>query len=240
MAELEISVIIPTYKEEKRLGKTLRELIDFFDKKSERYELIIVDDNSPDKTIKVARGLKKDKIKIIKNSKRVGKGASVRIGIEKSKYSLILITDADLSTPIKELEKLKRYIKSFDIIIGSRRSSDSDIEKSQSMKRSFFGKVFVLLTRIILGLKFEDTQCGFKLIKKSVARDIFKIQKISGYCFDAEILFIAQKLSFRIKEVGTKWIDDPEESKIRPIRDGFRMLLDLIKIRIMWSIGLYK
>ncbi|MBN2102127.1 MAG: glycosyltransferase [Candidatus Aenigmarchaeota archaeon] len=240
MNSIELSVIIPTYKEEKRLGKTLENVTDFLGKIVSDFEIIIVDDNSPDNTIKVAKGFGNKKIKIIKNPKRVGKGASVRIGIEKSKYPLMLITDADLSTPIEEVSKLLKNKGRNDIVIGSRRSKDSDIKKSQPMKRSFFGKMFVLLTRIVLGLDFEDTQCGFKLMEAKAARDIFRIQKISGYCFDAEILFIAKKSGFLVKEVGTKWLDNPEESKIRPVRDGLKMLADLLRIRLMWSAGLYK
>ncbi len=240
MSKMKVSIIIPTYEEEKRLGSSLGKITRYMDSKNTDYEIIIIDDNSPDNTIKIAKIFPSKKIKIIRNEKRLGKGASVKMGINKASFPLILICDADLSTPIEEAGKLGKFIDSNEIVIGSRRTPDSDIEKSQSMKRSFFGKIFVLLTRILLGLNFEDTQCGFKLMKKEAAKKIFSIQKIKGYCFDAEILFIAQKLGYRIKEVGTKWIDNPEESKISPIKDGTKMFSDLLKIRIGWWFGLYK
>lgn len=225
---MDISVVIPAYNEEKRIEPALKKIIKYIKKKFRRYEIIVVDDCSTDNTSKIASKYKE--IRVLKNKSNQGKGYSVKRGVLASKYPLILFSDSDLAAPIEELQKLIQY-KEYDVVFGSRNLKESDVQTKQPLYRQIMGKMFPLLVNLIVLRNTKDTQCGFKLFKKKAAEKIFPLQTINGFAFDVEILYIAKKLGFKIKEVPVVWIDQ-EGSKVNPVKDGIKMLKSLLQIRI--------
>jgi dolichyl-phosphate beta-glucosyltransferase len=155
-----------------------------------------------------------------------------------AKYGWILFTDADLSTPIEELDKFLPHLD-YDIIIGSRRQEDSSIEIKQPWYRSIPGKVFPLIVNALVLRGVRDTQCGFKLFRKNVAHFLFKKQQLEGFSFDAEILWLAKRKQYSIKEIGVVWINDLD-SKLHPIKDSYNMFMELLKIKYNLLKGLYR
>lgn len=226
---MQISIIIPAYNEEKRIKKTIESILTYVQKKKYDYEIIVVNDGSTDKTKDVVQEFKNKKIKIIDNLENKGKGFSVKQGFLTATKKWILFSDADLSTPIEELDTFFRY-QEYDIIIGSRNLPDSLIVIKQPFLRSTLGKIFPFFVRLLLLSEIKDTQCGFKLFKKEVAKKIAEMQTIDGFCFDAEQLFIAKKIGYSVKEIPISWQND-ERSKIRIIRDTIQMFMDLMRIK---------
>ncbi len=231
-----ISVVIPAYNEEIRLARNLPKIIDFMSQNFKIFDIIIVDDGSTDKTVDICKKyLKKCSLVILKNKNNMGKGFSVKKGVLKAKGDYILVTDSDLSTPIEELSKLLEYSKSNDVIIGSR-SIDESIVKTRLFKKILGRFSNILISFIVKDIK--DTQCGFKLFNKSVAKKIFSNQTINRWGFDFEILYIAQKIGYSIKEVPVTWIEDIN-SKVRLI-DYPKTLIDLLMILYNIRFGKYK
>jgi dolichyl-phosphate beta-glucosyltransferase len=178
-------------------------------------------------------------IKLLRNNTNMGKGYSIKRGILASSGDSILMTDADLSTPIEELEKLSEWInRGFDIVIGSRGLKDSDIAIRQSWYREKMGKIFNLLVRAVVIGDFKDTQCGFKLFRGSVAKEVFKKSIINGFSFDVEILSIASRSGFSIKEVPVRWLNSPR-STVSIFRDPLIMFFDLVRIRLNHMLNIY-
>jgi dolichyl-phosphate beta-glucosyltransferase len=234
---LNLSIIIPAYNEEHRIQKTLEKIINYLKRKKYNYEIIIVDDGSKDNTINVIKNIKDKKIKILKNEINRGKGYSVKKGILNAKKDWILFSDADLSTPIEELDNFTKYLD-YDIIIGSRNLKESNIMIHQPFYRAYPGKIFSYLVRLITIRGIKDTQCGFKLFKKEIAHKIFNKQTIDRWGFDVELMYIAHKYKYKIKELPVIWLND-EKTKLNLFKDSTRMFLDLIKIRINDLKGLY-
>lgn len=248
----EISVIIPTYNEEKRgIKKNLAVVMDFLESESYDYELIVADDGSTDNTVGVAeefaRG--KERVKILKLSHR-GKGATVRDGMLEAEGKYLLFSDADLATPIEELKRLLNWVKEqgFDIAIASREGVGARRE-NEPYYRHFLGRGFNFLVKLIALRGIEDTQCGFKLFKAAVAKDILKRLKIYAPlngeikhpylgAFDVEILFLAKKLGYQIKEVPVTW-HYAETQKLDPLKDSLRMARDVLTVRLNDWRGLY-
>jgi len=228
----EISIIIPAYNEENRIKITLFSIEKYFHNKN--FEIIVINDGSSDNTLELLNTLK-DKLpnlELITYKKNRGKGYAVKKGIENAQGQYILFLDADNSTPIEEFEKLMTEIKKgFDIAIGSRYLEDSDIKIKQSILRILIGRLGNLLIQSLLIKGIKDTQCGFKLFKNLVAKQIFAKQTIDGWGFDMEILAIAQILKYKIKEIPISWLNSTD-SRVRPIRDAWRTLNELIKIKI--------
>lgn len=231
-----ISIVIPAYNEENRLGRTLEKIHSYCRKKRSDYEVIVVDDGSKDRTVKIAQKFKNTKV--LKNKGNKGKGYSVRHGVMNASKDLILFSDADLSTPIEMLDRLLPYADKYDIVIGSRKAKGSDIKVKQPFYRSFAGKLFPLIVNLFLVRDIKDTQCGFKLFKNKVAKKLFSMQRITRFSFDAEILYIAKKKKYSIKEVPVIWENDPN-SKVNIIKDSFRMFKDLLRIRFYDLTGNY-
>jgi dolichyl-phosphate beta-glucosyltransferase len=229
-----ISVVIPAFNEEKRVAPTLASIHDYLVKNAERSEIIVVDDGSSDKTAELVSAVAAEKgsIRLLHGSTNRGKGDSVRRGILEASGDLILMSDADLSTPIEEVEKFFPWIEQgYDIVIGSRALKESDLIQKQPWYRQSMGRVFNLLVRTIVLEGLYDTQCGFKMFRSGPAKKIFAALKTEGFAFDVEVLLRARKIGCRIKETPVRWINSPQ-SKIRIMRDSFRMFLDLLKIRM--------
>jgi len=242
MIENSVSVVVPAFNEEECILKTLSNIHNFLIKNFNNFEIIVVDDASYDDTYSIALRLsgKIHSLKVLKNDINYGKGFSVRKGVLSAISEYILFSDADLSTPIDELNKFINYLeKGIDIVIGSRALRESNILKKQGFFRRNMGRMFNLLIQAILFGGIKDTQCGFKCLKKNVARKIFKLQRLHGFCFDAEILYIAKKCGYSIKEVPVKWINR-ESSRVSMIRDSFRMFLDIFQIKINDVRGCYE
>lgn len=230
---MEISIVIPAYNEEKVIRKNVFKIINFLKNKKIEYELIVVDDSSTDRTAEVIKNINSKKIRLIKNKKNMGKGYAIRKGILNAKKKLILFSDADLSTPIEELSNLLKYVNNYDIVIGSRSLDKSIIKIKQPLYRTIPGMIFPILVNLIILKGIKDTQCGFKLFKRNVANDIFKKQRIKGFCFDVEILHLAKNAGYKIREVPITW-NNSEDSKVNVITDPVKMLIDLLKIRFRW------
>ncbi len=235
---VEISVVIPVYNEENRIVPTLKKIKDYLEKKSYPYEIIVVDDGSKDRTPEIIREIreKDNRVSLIRFLKNRGKGAVVKEGVLSAKGDYILFTDSDLSTPIEELDKLIFYIKEkgYDIAIGSRGLPESRILIPQPWYRRYIGRWFPFCVRLIIMRGIADTQCGFKLFKKDVGQRLFKLQKISGFSFDVEILYLARRFKYRVKEVPVTWINSPQ-SRVNLFSEPFKMLLSLFQIRLHYT-----
>lgn len=234
---MQLSIIIPCYNEEKRIEKSVDEIISYINSNKLNAELIFINDGSTDNSQyvleKLSATLKEYNIinTVIKLKNNMGKGYALRKGIEKAKGDLVLLCDADLSTPISEFKKLQKFTDSYDIIIGSRRQKESHVIKPQSFLRTFLGKSYSKFSNILLNIRVNDSTCGFKLIKSNVAKKIVKKMSINRWAYDSELLKIAAIHGFKIKEVGIIWQDDPD-TKVKLSKDIITSLNDLIKIRI--------
>jgi len=238
-SSMDMSIVIPTYREETRIKACLESVLGFCKKNFEKFEVLVVNDLSGDRTPEIVKGFEKEDVKLINNEKRMGKGFAVRTGILQAKYPFVLFMDADLATSVEELGKFLQYTKEYDVVIASRNLPDSDIVVKQPLHRQFAGKSFPLIVRFLLLPGIRDTQCGFKLFKTELAKDIVRKQTVFGFAFDTELLFIAKKLGMKIKEVPVRWVDKGE-SKLSVIIDVPKMFLDLLKIRLNSLEGKYK
>lgn len=231
-----LSIVIPAYNEENRLNPTLEKINSYLENKNFEYEIILIDDGSADSTVKIALEselAKRGKLILIKNEKNTGKGFSIRRGILASSGEYILFSDSDLSTPIEEFDELFLHIQSgYDIAIGSRSIEGADVRVHQPFYREIMGRVFNFLVQLLVLKGFVDTQCGFKLFKASAAKDIAKELKIDRFGFDVEMLFLAKKKNYRIKEVPVIWLNSPI-SRVSPVSDSCKMFMDLWRIRRM-------
>lgn len=227
-----LSVIIPAFNEEKRIGRTLDQVIAFLRQKSFSSEIIVVDDGSADKTIEVCESiLGSFPHKLIRNPENRGKGYVVRQGMLLAEGEFVLFTDADLSTPISEVDRfLVSLAGEYDVVIGSRALEGSQIEVRQNSLRETMGKVFNWCARLISFKGIHDSQCGFKCFTKKAAKDLFSRQKLDGFSFDAEILFLAQKRGYKILETPVVWRNS-FQSRVQILRDPVSMFVDLLRIR---------
>jgi dolichyl-phosphate beta-glucosyltransferase len=223
----ELSIVIPCYNEEKRISKTLLQNIEFLNEKNIDFEIITVDDGSADDSVQVIEKI--PNVKIVKHEKNQGKGAAVKAGVINSTGDFILFADADNSTPIEELEKFWRKRHDYDILIGSRYLPESDIKIKQPWHRNIVTFLGNKMIRIILGLKYKDTQCGFKLFKKNIAKELFSMQTIDRWGFDIEILYLAKKKKYSVKEIPVSWINSPD-SKVKSF-DFLKTFGELLKIK---------
>ena len=201
-----LSIVIPAYNEEKRLPEALNRMLSYLKKRKLKNEIIIVADKSKDNTLGIVKNYSKKykNIRYMYNPKKQGKGYAIKKGVLASKGSLVLFTDADTSTPITELDNFMPQIKGYDIVIGSREHKDS-IVKNKLISRVILGNLGNILLRLLLIRKIKDTQCGFKLFKGNIARKLFSLSRIKGFGFDFEIIFLAQKNRYRIKEMPVNW-----------------------------------
>jgi glycosyltransferase involved in cell wall biosynthesis len=228
----ELSIIIPSFNEELRLPATLGRIAGYIRERRPNTEVIVVDDGSTDRTAAVAESWK-DKItqlRVLGNGTNRGKGFSVRHGSLEARGDIILFTDADLSAPIEEAEKLLGVMQSCDVAIGSRAVDRGLIEVHESLFREFAGIVFNRIVRVILWLPFVDTQCGFKAFRRERCQIIFEQQTVERFGFDPELLYLARHHGLSIKEVPVRWSHSPA-TKINMFRDSAMMFVEVFMIR---------
>ncbi len=235
------SIIIPAYNESSRLRPTLDELLRYFEQRQWEVEILVVNDGSRDDTADIVREYARahPQIVLVENPGNHGKGYSVRNGMLRARGDICLFTDADLSSPITEAPKLFDAITAgADIAIGSRwLRADLQTER-QPLYRQLFGRIYNVVLRIFLGLKFVDTQCGFKAFRREAVKRIFPLQRIERWGFDPEILFLARRLGFSVKEVPVVWAHS-EGTRLSPFRDGVRMFGEVLRIRRNSMTGAY-
>ena len=227
-----ITIVIPAYNEEERLVPTLDRVLAFCTDSRWNAEIIVVNDGSRDRTPDIVRTYEQTGIvRLLENPGNRGKGYSVRNGVLSATGEFILFTDADMSSPIEEAPKLLQALADgADIAIGSRWARSELQTRRQSVLRQFLGRVFNLLLRLLLRLDFKDTQCGFKAFRRDAARAVFPLQRVEGWGFDPEILFLADQFGFRMVEVPVRWGHDTR-TRINPLLDGARMVSDMLLIR---------
>jgi dolichyl-phosphate beta-glucosyltransferase len=237
-----LSIIIPAYNEEKRIRPTLERVFAFLDAQDYAWEVIVVDDCSSDKTIEVASGASQGRanFRVLRNEVNSGKGASVRRGMLEAKSGLLLFSDADLSTPIEEVNRfIEKAREGFGVVIGSRAIRGANIVTHQPIYRRLMGKTFNKIVRVMLVRGIKDTQCGFKMFTREAAQKIFPLQRIDRFAFDVEALFLARKFGFKIHEMPVTWKDSPL-TRISTFRDSFSMFAALFTIRLNNLRGLYR
>lgn len=231
---LDLSIVVPAYNEEHRLPKTLDRIVAYAQSRPYRAEIIVVDDGSSDATatLVTAYAQKHAELRLVSNGTNRGKGFSVRHGMLEARGEIALFTDADLSTPIEEADKILPALRErgFDAVIGSRALDRSLIEVHQSVLREQAGIFFNRMVRWIMGIRFSDTQCGFKAFRRERCRIIFEQQRIERFGFDPEILFLAKRHELRVAEVPVRWSHDAG-TKVNVASDGMRMFLELLLIR---------
>jgi dolichyl-phosphate beta-glucosyltransferase len=235
------SIVIPAYNETARLGEALRGIIRCAHERGWQAEILVVDDGSTDDTAAIVRGFAAGhpEIRLLRNEGNRGKGYSVRNGALHALGEVVMFTDADLSAPIEEAEHLFAALRrGADIAIGSRWLIPSRQIVAQPLYRRFFGRCFNAITRIVMGLPFADTQCGFKAFRRSAAQVVFRLQTIDRWGFDPELLFIALKRGYIVHEVPVTWGHD-ERSRVSYLKDGMKMLEELARIRWKAVIGAY-
>ena len=227
------SIIIPAYNESLRITATLDKVLAHIAQEKWDAEVLVVNDGSRDDTAVIIRGYAAahSSVRLVENPGNRGKGYSVRNGMQQARGEVLLFSDADLSSPIYEARKLFEALDSgADVAIGSRWLKRETQTERQPLYRQLFGRLFNLMLRVVLGLPFKDTQCGFKAFNRRAADAIFPKQRIERWGFDPELLFLAKKFGFTTREVPVEWAHD-ERSKISPIRDGLKIFLEMLQIR---------
>jgi glycosyltransferase involved in cell wall biosynthesis len=235
------SIVIPAFNESTRIPATLREVVDCIRARGWSAEVIVVDDGSRDSTAEVVRSFaaQAPEVRLVQNPGNRGKGYSVRSGMLQALGEIVMFSDADLSAPIEEAERLFAAIaEGADIVIGSRWLDRSRQTIHQPLYRQFFGRCFNGVTRGVMGLHFADTQCGFKAFTRAAAQTVFQLQTIERWGFDPEILFIALKRGYHVKEVPVTWGHD-ERTRMSYLKDGMRMLEDIAIVRWNALLGRY-
>ena len=244
MVERSLSVVVPAFNEEHRLRETLGELVRFLRETRNAFEILVVDDGSEDRTSEIVKKCAGDNepgmIRLLAHPTNRGKGFSVRQGALAAEGELLLMTDADLSTPLTELEKLEKALEesSLDIAFGSRAIVGAQIRVHQPWYRERLGKTFNGLMRLLTRLQFKDTQCGFKLFRMSSCRAVFERQRLEGFAFDVEILFIAQKWGLRVAELPVEW-HHSGDSRVHPFVHAPSVIVDLLRLHLNNASGSY-
>ena len=230
---MKYSIVIPAYNEGERLGLTLERVLAYVHEQGWDAEVIVVNDGSRDKTAEIVRtfAAKDPLVRLVENPGNRGKGYAVRNGMLSARGEIVVFSDADLSSPIDEMPKLLAALAAgADIAIGSRWLRAELQTQRQSLHRQLFGRVFNGLNRIILGLRFKDTQCGFKAFTRRAAQMILPLQRIERWGFDPEILFLARKFGLRVDEVPVRW-GHVGGTRINPLLDGSRMFQEMMRVR---------
>jgi len=231
--DIELSLIVPAYNEARSILGTLRDFQAHLDGRHFGYEIIVAADGDDGTREAVAELAARDgRVSILGDRERGGKGRGIRRGVARARGRVIGFADADNKTPIEELDKLLPWLgRGYDLVIGSRGMAESRIETPQPWFRRLGSRTFAVGMHLVLGLwDIHDTQCGFKFFRAPVARDLFGRQRIDGYMFDVEVLHLAERSGYRIKEVGVRWRDDGD-SRLRLVAGNWRNFLDVLRVR---------
>jgi len=238
---MQYSIVIPAYNESERIVSTLDRVLAYLAEQRWEAEVVVVNDGSRDATAQIVRSYaaQHPHVRLIENPGNRGKGYSVRNGMMNARGDVLLFSDADLSSPIEEAPKLLAAIAAgADVALGSRWLRPDLQTERQPLPRQLFGRIYNLLLRMILGLNFKDTQCGFKAFTRAAAMAIFPRMRIERWGFDPELLFLAKKSGLRAVEVPVRWAHD-DRSKINPVRDGIQMFTEMCRIRWNYLTGKY-
>ncbi|MEM8930477.1 MAG: dolichyl-phosphate beta-glucosyltransferase [Acidobacteriota bacterium] len=227
----QLSVIIPAFNEEARLADNLPRIVEYLEQHDERFEILVINDGSYDGTALVGQPWASRGVRTLSLDRNRGKGAAVRHGVLASRGRTILMTDADASTPIDELQRLKPLLDRAALVVASRAVGSSTLERPQPLARRLLGLVFRQVARIAGVVSIRDTQCGFKLMDGETARALFRDMITDGFAFDVELIWLAQQRGVEVREVGVRWVDDPDSS-VRPIMDAMLMLQELVRFRL--------
>lgn len=231
-----ISIIIAAFNEERRLPGTLLRIVEYMNQRGTPFEIVVVDDGSSDRTAAVSNlmSVRFPTIRTISYGRNRGKGYALRTGVLSSRGESVLISDADLSTPIEEVSRLAPFLEEpgCEVVIGTRALQLSRIIRRQPWWRQGMGRIFNRIVRLFVLDGFSDTQCGFKLFRGTAARRLFDQARINRFAFDVEILALALKRGYRVVEVPITWSNSPA-STVHPLRDSLLMLRDLVRIRII-------
>lgn len=234
-----ISIVIAAYNEQERIGESLVRICSYMRECALDFEIVVVDDGSSDSTSEIVEGEKNriPGLRLVRYEVNRGKGYALRQGVMAAAGEVILLSDADLSTPIDEISRFLPFIhgEGYDIVIGSRALKSSLIIKKQPWWRRGMGKIFNRIVRLLVMNDFSDTQCGFKMFSATCAKVLFRDAVIDRFAFDVEILMRAKTRGMRILEMPVKWVNSPG-SKVNPLSDSLRMLYDLVRIRL--SLGI--
>jgi dolichyl-phosphate beta-glucosyltransferase len=225
---VELSVVVPAYNEARRLGPSLQRAIAYLEGRGIRWELLVVDDGSRDGTAEVAARF--PAVRVLRHERNRGKGAAVRTGVLATAGDRVLISDADFSTPIEELEKLEPRLAEAALVVGSRGVAGSLVREHQPAYRELMGKTFNLLIRILGVRGLRDTQCGFKLVRGEVGRSLCAALTIDGFAYDVELIWLAQRRGYRVAETGVVWANSAD-SRVDPLFSSLAMIRDVVRIR---------
>jgi dolichyl-phosphate beta-glucosyltransferase len=236
-----LSIVVPAYDEEQRLAASLGKIASYVDASRLDAEIIVVDDGSKDGTAELAeKALSGRRGRVVRNGENRGKGYSVRRGVLEAKGRFVLLTDADLSTPIEEHGKLAAVIRDrdLDVVIGSRALPGSDIQVRQSRIRQSMGRSFNVVIRALTGLPFRDTQCGFKLMDRERVAPLFEKMVVDRFAFDVELLFLCERFGLSVADVPIIW-RNATGSKVSLLGDPLNMIVDVLRVRWRFRRGLY-
>jgi dolichyl-phosphate beta-glucosyltransferase len=236
-----VSVVVPAFNESRRITSTILTLKKYLEGEQIAHELLIVDDGSTDDTLSMARRAAGEwsDVVVLSLPRNLGKGWAVREGMLRARRDVVLFTDADLSTPVEEIETFLNQIEmGYDVVIGTRKARGARVVVRQPRVREWLGKGYSWLANHVTGAGVTDFTCGFKAFRLKAAQEIFLRQRLEGWSFDAEVLFLARKWGLRIGEVPVQWCNNPD-TKVRLIRDVFRSFADLVLIRAYDMLGRY-
>lgn len=233
MSGVDLSVVVPAYNEAKRIRRTLEAMRSWLEVRGRPWEVIVAaDGDDGTREIAAALGAGDPRLVVLGGPERRGKGRGIRMGMARARGRVVGFVDADDKTPIEDLDRLLPWLDSgFDVVVGSRAMAESRVEVPPPLHRRVGSRLFGLGLRALLGLRgVRDTQCGFKVFRGDVAHDLFTRQRIDGYMFDVEVLHLAERSGYRIKEVGVRWRDDGD-SRLELVAGNWRNLVDLLRIR---------
>lgn len=226
----ELSVVIPAFNEERRLGATLERVLGYLEGRRIGFEVVVADDGSRDRTAAVAETFAGRGVRVLRLPYNRGKGAATRHGVLASRGRRVLMSDADLSTPIEELATLEPRLAEAELVIGSRAVAGADVKRHQPLYRELMGKTFNKIIRLLGIGGVADTQCGFKLFDGDVARELFAALLTPGFAFDVELIWLARRRGYRLAEVGVVWVNSPD-SRVNPLADPPRMIAEILLFR---------
>ena len=242
-----LSIVIPAYNEAARIRRSLEGVALYLARTDEAAEVLVVDDGSDDATVETLRRFAAEQsqgdrvsVRVLQNGRNRGKGYSVKHGLLAARGDLVLISDADFSTPIDELPLLRQAVEKegYGIAIGSRGLDESRVEIRQAALREMMGRGFNRLVRLLTGLPFRDTQCGFKLARREEVLPLFRAARVERFAYDVEILYLARKAGVRVREVPVLW-RNAEGTKVSALTDPFEMLKDVVRVVLRDRLGRY-